>query len=510
MNFRRIIINRPLINLFTRTHTLHPFTTTPTNPSLHQSQTTLLNNSLIPVNSDHLLRVCTILFQQQDASDSKLQTHLQKTQFSLNHEFFLQVCNKFPLSWRPVYRFYQFTLTCPEFTHTSVSFNKMLDVVGKSKNIDLFWELLHEVTKQKMTNDKTFRIALKVLASARELKKCVEYFHLMNSHGYGYSLDTLNKVVETLCKENLVEEAKFVVVKLKDWIKPNQVTYKHLICGFCDTGDVIEASKLWNLMVDEGIEAEIDAVNTMIERFFKNNQFDQGLKLFQTMRVKRMEEVGLSMYSIVIKWMCKRGKLSQAQLVFEELQKRGIKADNATLASIIYGLLSKNRVQEAYLIMENTEKPDISMYHALIKGLLKSRKAGEATEVFRLMIKKGCEPIMHTYILLLQGHLGKRGRKGNDPLVNFDSIFVGGLVKAGKVLEATNYTERTLNRGLQVPRFDYNKFLHYYSNDEGVFMFEEVGKKLREVGLFDLADIFLRYGEKMATRDRRRTRESFE
>ena len=113
---------------------------------------------------------------------------------------------------------------------------------------------------------------------------------------------------------------------------------------------------------------------------------------------------------------------------------------------------------------------------------------------------------MHTYIMLLQGHLGKRGRKGTDPLVNFETIFVGGLVKAGKSLEATKYVERSLRKGLEVPRFDYNKFLKYYSNEEGVVMFEEVAKKLREVGSVDLADIFERYGQRMATRDRRRNR----
>lgn len=380
----------------------------------------------------------------------------------------------------------------------------MLDVIGKSRNTDLFWEVLHEMAQKKVANEKTFRIALKTLAKARELKKCVEYFHLMDSHGYGYDLDTLNRVVDTLCGEKLVDEARHVVVKLKDWIKPNGVTYKHLICGFCDVGDVIEASRMWNLMMGEGFEADIDAVNTMMERFFKDNRFEEGLKLFQTMRVRRMEELGLSTYRIVIKWMCKRGKLSQAHMVFDEMQKRGIQVDNTTLASIIYGLVLKNRVQEAYLMAENVEKPDISVYHALIRGLLKLRKVDEATEIFREMIRRGCEPIMHTYIMLLQGHLGKRGRKGDDPLVNFDSIFVGGLIKSGRFLEATKYTERATKRGLEVPRFDYNKFLHYFSNEEGVVMFEEVGKKLREVGLFDLADIFVRYGEKMATRDRRR------
>ncbi|KAK9935040.1 hypothetical protein M0R45_022156 [Rubus argutus] len=168
--------------------------------------------------------------------------------------------------------------------------------------------------------------------------------------------------------------------------------------------------------------------------------------------------------------------------------------------------MARRRVNEAYGIVEGIEKPDISVYHGLMKGLLRLRRAQEATQVFREMVKRGCEPNMHTYVMLLQGHLGKRGRKGTDPLVNFDTIFVGGLVKAGKSLEATKYVERATKRGLEVPRFDYNKFLHYYSNEQGVGMFEEVGKKLREVGLVDLADIFQTYGERMATRDRRRNR----
>jgi hypothetical protein len=35
-------------------------------------------------------------------------------------------------------------------------------------------------------------------------------------------------------------------------------------------------------------------------------------------------------------------------------------------------------------------------------------------------------------------------------------------------------------------------------------MFEEVSKRLREVGAIDLADILSAYGERMTTRDRRR------
>ncbi|KAL5553650.1 hypothetical protein UlMin_041051 [Ulmus minor] len=481
---------RNLTKTLTNLEILRPFTTESTQSQL--------------ANPTHLLRVCTVLYQQQNSPESRLNSKLSSCDFQLTHEFFLQVCNNFPLSWRPVYRFFQFTDSHPNFTHTSVSLNKLLDVIGKAKNIDLFWEVLREMGRRGLANDATFRIALKTLASARELKRCVEFFHLMNGFGFGYSLGSLNKGVEALCKGKLVDEARFLVFKLRDWIKPDEFTYRCLIEGFCDVGDLIEASKIWNLMVDEGFEPDIEAVEKMMETFFKTNRYDQALKLFQTMRCKRMEDLGLSTYRLVLVWMCKRGKIGEAYMVLDEMRKREIEADNLTLASLVYGLLSRGKISEAYNVVEGIKKPDISVYHGLIKGFLRLRRAREATQVFREMINRGCEPIMHTYIMLLQGHLGKRGRKGVDPLVNFDSIFVGGLVKAGKLLEATKYVERTMKGGMEVPRFDYNKFLHYYSNEEGVVMFEEVGKKLREVGMVDLADILERYGEKMATRDRRR------
>ncbi|KAI3729244.1 hypothetical protein L6452_17897 [Arctium lappa] len=493
---RRTQFHCSVVNLSSLHHRLRHTTAADQSPP---SLTTTHNHN--PVNPSHLLRVSTILYQQQDSSESRLHTSLSRCDFQLTHEFFLQICNNFPYSWKPVYKFHKFSQT-QTFNHTPITLNRMLDVVGKARNIDLFWDLIKEIGHRRLVTDKTYKIALKTLASAREMKKCVEFFHVMNGFGYGYSLGTLNKVIDALCRDKLAEEAKYVVLKLKDWVKPDGFTYKCLIRGFCDMGDLVEASKIWNLMVDEGFEVEIDGVEKMMDTLFKLNRSDEAMTLFQSIRLNRIDDLGLS-YKLVIGWMCKKGKLGQAREVFDEMLERGIQPDSITLASLIYCFLSKARVREAYKIAEGVEKPDISVYHGLIKGLLRLKRANEATNVFREMIRRGCEPTMHTYVMLLQGHLGKRGRKGDDPLINFDTIFVGGLVKAGKSLEATKYVERMMNRGVEVPRFDYNRFLHYYSNEEGCVMFEVMSKKLREVGLFDLGYIFERYGQKMATRDRR-------
>ena len=68
----------------------------------------------------------------------------------------------------------------------------------------------------------------------------------------------------------------------------------------------------------------------------------------------------------------------QAYMMFEEMHKRGIQVNNLTLASLIYGLLVRGRVREAYRVVEGIEKPDINVYHGLIK-VLRLRRASEAT-----------------------------------------------------------------------------------------------------------------------------------
>ena len=66
-----------------------------------------------------------------------------------------------------------------------MSLKKLADVIGKAKNINLFWEFLHEMGRCGLVNDTNLRIALKMLASVRELKRCVEFFHLMNWFNLG-------------------------------------------------------------------------------------------------------------------------------------------------------------------------------------------------------------------------------------------------------------------------------------------------------------------------------------
>ncbi|MQL73313.1 hypothetical protein Taro_005664 [Colocasia esculenta] len=461
-----------------------------------------------PVDTSALLRLCTVLYQQQHSPDARFHARLRALDLPLSHELFLQVCNRFPRSWRPVLRLFRYGELCCSFSPTPVAVNKMVDVFGKARNIELLWDFLREASSRPgvLVNTRTLLLAARAFAEARQMKKCVGLFHLLGSREESLcSVGALNAVVAELCSHRLVDEAKDVVTKLKGSIAPDGTTYSLLVVSLCRSGDLVRASKMWNAMVDAGLEPEVGAYDEMITTFFKNNRGAEAMTIFRCMRSERMCDLELPTYRIVITWMCKGGGVEQALMLRAEMVKRGIGVDGPTLGALVYGFLCRKRVKEGYRVLEGMEiEPDISVFHGLIKGFLRLRRASEATHMFREMTQRGIAPTMHTYIMLLQGHLGKRGRKARDPEVNFESVFVGGLIKMGRMLDATKYVERTMWGGVEVPRFDYNKFLRDFSNEEGVVMFEQVGKRLGEAGLVDLGDIFLSYGEKMATRERRR------
>ncbi|PKA50352.1 Putative pentatricopeptide repeat-containing protein [Apostasia shenzhenica] len=477
-------------------------------PSLSLSSATL-SSSPTPIEPSFLLRLCTVLYQQQHAPDPRLHSHLRRLALpsspSFLHELLLQVCNHFPSSWRPAHRFHLFLSSpdspLPTFSLSTVTANKLLDVYGKSRNVDLLSDHLRLMADSCLLSVSSLRIAARSLADAREISKCVNLFRLEPQFLSG---PALNSVVHELCLRKHVDVASAVVSKLRDSIPPDGETYRLLIVSLCRSGDLVLAAKLWNRMVEEGLEPEVDAYEEMMITQFKLNRLEEAVKLFRSMKENRFRDLGLKSYRVMIEWMCKEGRIPHAYTVFGEMLKRGFPLDGATLGALIYGLMAKKRVREAYRIFDETEELDVSLCHGLIKGLLRLRRPAAATGVFREMVRRGVEPTMHTYVMLLQGHMGKRGRKGRDEAVNFERIFVGGMVKAGRTLEASKYAERTIHGAVEVKRFDYNKFLKLFSDEEGVVMFEEVGRRLKEAGMADLGDVFLVYGERMATRERRR------
>lgn len=443
-----------------------------------------------------------MLEQQQFSSDTKLRRLLGN--ISLSHEFVLSVLNRFLRERRPAWRFYLWAAAQTEsgYSHNTITSNKMIDILGKTRDYRTIWEVLQQMGTNGLLTVKTLEVSVKALADGGQVKGALRVFDFMIHHGVNVDVGVLNFVLDSLRRARLGNEGNKIFRQVKRMISPNVTTYGLVLSGLCKVNNLAQAMEVWNEMVALGMKSDVTVCNTILEALLKGKRYPDAFKLFQFISAI----ANVKTYAIMIDALCKDNKIRQALRLFDEMREYGLAPDGAVYKSLITGLGNAMRLDEAYRMLEELGKPDTGAYNALIKVMVNLRRPDEANRLFHRMIQDGCEPIMHTYVMLMQVNFGfRRCSEVLCPDVDFHTVFVGGLVKKGRSREASKYLEGMIYEGVDVPRFDYNKFLHDFSpTPDGYNIFEEVAEKLRQAGKADLSNVFLRYSQKMTTRDRRR------
>ena len=87
-------------------------------------------------------------------------------------------------------------------------------------------------------------------------------------------------------------------------IRVDETTYGFLVVGFCRAGDLVEAAKICNRMLDSGFKPDVEAYE-IVKTLFKNNRFEDAMGMFKMMRKRRFCNPGSTLYGAVIAWMRK-------------------------------------------------------------------------------------------------------------------------------------------------------------------------------------------------------------
>lgn len=78
----------------------------------------------------------------------------------------------------------------------------------------------------------------------------------------------------------MVNEAKELLKEMKmKGMKPNWVTYHHLILGFCGQGDLGEAKRLYGQMARRGLVPESNCYFTLIHYLCRGGEFESALQV---------------------------------------------------------------------------------------------------------------------------------------------------------------------------------------------------------------------------------------
>ncbi|XP_023537572.1 pentatricopeptide repeat-containing protein At3g62470, mitochondrial-like [Cucurbita pepo subsp. pepo] len=470
-------------------------------------------------NSIEVDRVCKVL-DELFALDRNMEAVLDECGIILSHDLVLNVLERFKQARKPAFRFFCWAAHKPGFSHDSKTYNMMMTILGKTRQFETMVSLLEEMAEKELLTMETFTICFKSFAAAKERRKAIGIFELMKKYKYKVGVETINCLLDSLGRAKLGKEAQAVFEKLCGRFTPNLQTYTVLLNGWCRVRNLMEAGKIWNLMIDEGCKPDIVAHNTMLEGLLRCKKRSDAIKLFEVMKAKGPSP-DVKSYTILVRDFCKQNKMKEAVEYFEEMQGAGCRPDTGIYTCLITGFGNQRRMDMIYGILKEMKTngcpPDGKTYNSLIKLMTNRRMPDDAGRIYNKMIESGIKPTIHTYNMMMKSYFQTRNyemgvfvwdemkQKGCCPDDNSYTVFIGGLISHGRCSEAGKYLEEMIEKGMKAPQLDYNKFAADFSRAGRPDILEELAQKLKFSGKFEASNVIARWAEMMRKRVKRRT-----
>lgn len=466
------------------------------------------------VDLEEVNKVCKVI-DQLFALDRNMEAVLNECNINLSSCLVVAVLERFKHARKPAYRFFCWAGDQSSYDHDSVAYNAMMSIFGKTRQFETMIALIHEMGEKGLLTIETFSIAIKAFAASKERKKAVGMFELMKKYKFKVGVETINVLLDNLGRAKLGKEADALFEKLKDRFNPDMRTYTALLYGWCKVKNLMEAGRVWNQMVDNGLKPDLAAHHTMLEGLLRVNKRSDALKLFYVMRAKGPKP-NVRTYTLLIRDMCKHMKMDEAVGIYDEMLESGIEPDAAIFTCLMTGFGNQRKMDKVYgVLQEMKEKgcpPDGQAYNALIKLMTNRRMPEDALRLYQKMIKSNIQPSIHTFNMLIKcffifGNFetclelwDEMKSKGCCPDDNTYSLLISGLIRLGMSDEACEYLEEMTEKGMKAPNLDLNKFADDITKGEKPNALDEMARKMKLSGNGEMFDFFTNCAEMMKRR----------
>lgn len=412
--------------------------------------------------------VCEFL-NKKDASHGEVVKELSGCAVVVSESLVLQVLRRFSNGWNQAYGFFIWAKSQTGYRQSAQTYNAMVDVLGKCRNFDLMWELVDEMKCESglVTLD-TMSKVMRRLAKSGKYSEAVDAF-LEMERSYGVKTDTnaMNNLMDALVKENSIEHAHEVFLKLFDTIKPDARTFNILIHGFCKARKFDDARTMMDLMKVTEFTPDVVTYTSFVEAYCREGDFRRVNEILEEMR-ENGSKPNVVTYTIVMHSLGKSRQVAEALGVYEKMKEDGCVPDAKFYSSLIHILSKTGRFKDAAEIFEDMTKQgvprDVLVYNTMISASLHHSRDEMALRFLKRMEEEeSCSPNVETYAPLLKMCCQKKKMKllgvllhhmvKNDVSIDVATyiLLIRGLCMSGKVEEACLFFEEAMRKGM-VPR----------------------------------------------------------
>ncbi|KAL2928302.1 hypothetical protein RDABS01_028802 [Bienertia sinuspersici] len=364
------------------------------------------------------------------------------------------------------HRFFLWAKSFPDFQPDLYSYKILINVLGRSKQFALIWDLLYEVKSSENVKlcPEIFWVIFDAYCRANLPNDAIRAFNRMNEFELEPNLNDLDHLLYLLCRRKFVKHGQefFDEVKLK--FDPSVKSYTILIRGWGDIGDSRKARKMFDEMLERECVVDVPAYNGLLEALCNGGELDEAYAMFRAMGSKGLVPDACT-YSIFIRSYCKRDNIHSIFRVLDRMKRYNLVPNVYTYNCIIKKLCANEKVDEAhgllYEMITTGVSPDTWSYNTIMAFHCDRNEVNRAVRLLSRMEEENCKPDHHTYNMLLKmlirvGRFDKVDEvwnsmpsRGYYPSVSTYAVMIHGfLKKKGKLDEACKYFEIMVDEGI--------------------------------------------------------------
>lgn len=418
----------------------------------------------------------------------------------LSDEFVSDVIQRFGDDWKSALGFFQWTATRPGYKLNSCSYDKMVDLLGKMKQMTRMWDLVNDMKSKGIVTKETISKTMRRLSGAGKWQDAIKIFDSLESLGLQKDTETMNILLETLCKENKVESAREVFLKLKDSISPDAFTFNIFVHGWCKSRKIDEAE--WTIleMKGYGFQPSVITYSTILHSYCNQSNFHKAYELLDTMKNEGCPP-NIITYTGILHKIADTQDMVEVYKLIKKMKSARIKPDVVYYNCLIKVLGRAGRISEASHVYdvemsENGVVPNLATYNSLISVSCQHSLKENALKILKKMELVSCKPDHLTYIPLFKlcfkmGETDGRLNSLLDDMVNkhhlsLDSasytLLIHGFCEAGKLKRALFLFEEMIHREIPLRKRTY-KFLSEEAENKGLYNeIERINKLMKKMG----------------------------
>jgi pentatricopeptide repeat protein len=309
--------------------------------------------------------------------------------------------------WKSALGIFKWASFHSNFKHSQESYDIMVDILGRMKAMEKMREVLEEMRQESLITLDTIAKVMRRFAGARQWKDAVRIFDDLQIFGLEKNTESMNVLLDTLCKEKFVEQAREIYVELKHYIAPNAHTFNIFIHGWCKIRRVEEAHWTIQEMKGYGCRPCVISYSTIIQCYCQEQNFDRVYELLDEMQAQNCPP-NVVTYTIIMCALAKAEKIDEAFQLVERMNSTGCKPDTLFYNSLIYTLGRAGRIDDAMHVFKVAMPkagvaPNTSTYNSMISMFCFYGQEERAFAILKEMEDSGlCKPDIQTYHPLIK------------------------------------------------------------------------------------------------------------